>query len=79
MGLSCRLVLCSKHFLTRARSYPHNPDVGTTVVGEQFTAVRTFLEHHQWTEFIWFDFGCLPHKLKNADNHELQDSNIVWN
>ena len=89
MGLSCRLVLCSEHLLTRAWSYlcvtsrfapsrwmtPHNPDVGTTVVGEQFRAIRTFLEQHQWTEFIWFYFGCLPQKLRIADNHELQDLN----
>jgi len=56
---------------------PHNPDVGTTLVGEQFRAIRTFLEQHQWAKFIWFDFGCLPQKLKNADNQVLQDLNIA--
>ena len=53
---------------------PHNPDVGSTT-GEQFRAIKTFLEKNAKTEFVWFDFGCLPQKLKNANDVILQPLN----
>ena len=84
-------MLCSGHLLTRAWSSlsvtfrfafsrwisPHNPDVGPTSDGEQFRAIRAFLDQHKWAKFIWFDFGCLPQKLKTTDNQVLQDLNVL--
>ena len=41
----------------------HNPDTD----GEQLRAIQKFLLNNWWTEFIWFDFGCLPQKLSDAE------------
>ena len=54
---------------------PHNPDVGTSVTGEQFRAVRAFLQDHKEVHFVWFDFGCLPQKLKATDGKVLNKLN----
>merc|ERR1719284_569722 len=53
----------------------HNPDVGTSVTGEQFTAVRAFLQDHMEVHFVWFDFSCLPQKLKATDGKVLKKLN----
>ena len=57
---------------------PHNPDVGSTAAttGEQFRAIPTFLEKNVKTEFVWFDFGCLPQKLKDSDGDHTATSQL---
>ena len=54
---------------------PHNPDVGTSVTGEQFGAVRAFLQDHMEVHFVSFDFSCLPQTLKATDGTLLQKLN----
>ena len=54
---------------------PHNPDVGTSVTGEHLGAVRAFQQDHKEVHFDWFDFGCLPQKLKATDGKVLKELN----
>ena len=59
---------------SRGGCLPHNPDVGTSVTGEQFRAVRAFLQDHKEVHFVWFDFTCLPQPCGRGI---LQESLVV--